>query len=167
MLPDLRAALAAGQGDAIATPLGSTVSSQGKLAFVDNAVDPGTGTVMARVTMPNTDEALWPGQLVNLRINLRLDPDVVSIPREATQSSTAGTFVYLVTNGVAHVHPVTEGRQQEGRDVVTDGLKGGETIVLTGGLLLTDGAKVAIRNAPTAQDGQAAQAGQTSNRGAI
>ncbi len=80
-----------------------------------------------------------------VRVTLRIDPDVVSVPRIATQSGQLGNFIYVVENGVARSRKVTVGRFQDGRDVILDGLKGGETIVSDGALLLIDGSRVEIR----------------------
>ena len=70
---------------------------------------------------------------------------MVSIPRTATQSGQAGNFVFIVENGVARSRKVSVGRFQDGRDIILDGLKGGETVVSDGALLLIDGSRVEIR----------------------
>ena len=113
--------------------------------MLDNTIDSATGTIMLRAVFDNRDDVLWPGQLCNIRVTLRTDPDVVSIPRTATQSGQNGNFVYIVENGIARVRPVKVGRFQDGRDIITEGLNGGETIVSDGGLLLVDGIRVDVR----------------------
>jgi multidrug efflux system membrane fusion protein len=148
VLPDLRESIGAAGAEVLATPQGGRKASQGKIAFIDNTIDPTTGTVTVRASFDNVDEALWPGQLCNLRMVLRIDQDVVSIPRDATQSGQTGNFVYVVENGVARIRPVKIGRTQDGRDIILDGLKGDETLVVDGALALSNGARIVVRNEP-------------------
>lgn len=145
LLPQLHDAITANSSETAATPQGGSKPSLGKVSVLDNTVDPTTGTIIVRATFPNDDESLWPGQLCNVRVTLRTDPDTISIPREATQSGQTGTFVYVIENGIAHIRPVKIGRFQDGRDIVVDGLKGGETIVTDGALQLVEGSQVVIQ----------------------
>jgi RND family efflux transporter MFP subunit len=144
-LADVRDAIAEGRSEVVATPQGGKRSAVGKIAVLDNTIDAATGTIMIRAMFPNADDVLWPGQLCNVRVTLRVDPDVISVPRIATQSGQIGNFIYVVENGVARSRKVTVGRFQDGRDIILDGLQGGETIVSDGALLLIDGSRVEIR----------------------
>ena len=144
-LADVRDAIAAGRGEVRATPQGGKRTAVGKIAVLDNTIDVATGTIMVRAMFENADDILWAGQLCNVRVTLRTDPDVVSIPRTATQSGQTGNFVYTVENGIARSRKVSVGRFQDGRDIILDGLVGGETIVSDGALLLIDGSRVDIR----------------------
>jgi RND family efflux transporter MFP subunit len=146
LLPVLREAMAS-DAKVIATPQGSQKSSIGRLALIDNTIDPGTGTILARAIFENADELLWPGQLCNLSITLRTEPNTVVAPREAVQVGQNGNFVFTVVDGRAHVQPVDAGRNQDGQIVVTKGLSGGETVVTDGALLLREGSSVRIRDA--------------------
>ena len=105
LLPALREAMANGVKVA-ATPQGSTKLAQGKLALIDNTVDPATGTIVIRAQFDNSDELLWPGQLCNLTLTLREEPNTVVVPREAIQISQNGNYVFTVKDGAAHVTPV-------------------------------------------------------------
>ena len=145
ILGEVRDAIATGQSEVRATPQGSKRSAVGKIAVLDNTIDAATGTIMVRALFENADDVLWPGQLCNVRVTLRIDPDVVSVPRSATQSGQQGNFVYIVENGIARSRKVNVGRFQDGRDVILEGLKGGETVVSDGALLLIDGSRVDIR----------------------
>jgi RND family efflux transporter MFP subunit len=147
LLPALREAMANG-AKVVATPQGSKTSSEGKLAILDNSVDPATGTIVARAIFDNADEKLWPGQLANLSLTLRTEPNIVLAPREAIQIGQNGNFVFTIVDGKAHVQPVEVGRTQDGETVVLKGLNGGESVVVDGALLLVEGAKVEIRNPP-------------------
>lgn len=149
MLADLRDAANRTDSEVIATPQGSAKSIKGKIAVIDNAIDPATGTISVRASFDNPDEILWAGQLCSVRVQLRIDPDVVSVPREAVQSGQNGPFVYIVEDGTARVRPIEPGRFQEGRQIVFKGLTGSETVVTDGALALINGVRVEIRNADT------------------
>jgi len=147
LLPALREAMATG-AKVVATPQGSKTSSQGKLAILDNAVDANTGTIVVRASFDNADEKLWPGQLCNLELTIRTEPNTVVVPREAIQIGQNGNYIFTVVDGKAHVAPIEAGRTQDGETVVSKGLNGGETVVVDGALLLIEGSKVEIRNPP-------------------
>jgi hypothetical protein len=66
-------------------------------------------------------------------------------PREAIQIGQSGNYVFMIVDGAAHVQPIVAGRSQDGEVVVTKGLNGGETVVIDGALLLTEGTKVEAR----------------------
>jgi membrane fusion protein, multidrug efflux system len=144
LLPALREAMAKG-AKVVATPQGSKKGAEGKLALFENMVDSGTGTIMARAVFDNADEVLWPGQLCNLQLTLRTEPDTIVTPREAVQIGQSGNYVFTIVDGAAHVQPVVVGRSQDGEVVVTKGLSGGETVVVDGALLLTEGTRVEVR----------------------
>jgi RND family efflux transporter MFP subunit len=144
LLPSLHEAMADG-AVVEATPQGAKRNASGKLALVDNSVDPTTGTIVARAIFENADELLWPGQLCNLTLTLRTEPGIVVVPREAVLIGQSGNYVFTVVDGAAHMRPVEVGRTQDGETIVLKGLGGDETVVVDGALLLTEGAKVAAR----------------------
>ena len=146
LLPELRKSITNKTGFVEAIPQGSTRAAKGRVAILDNIIDSATGTITIRAEFENADEFLYPGQLCNLRIVVRIDPDVVSIPRDATQSGQSGNFVFAVENGIAVVKPVKILRTQDGRDIVESGLNGNEDVVIDGALALTHGVRVQIRN---------------------
>ena len=145
LLGDYRAALQSKDSYVEATPQGSKDSIRGRVAVIDNTIDPATGTVAVRAQFDNPDDKLWPGQLCSLRVVLRTEQDVVSVPRTATQTGQNGNYVYVIENGVARVRPVKISRTQDGRDIVSEGLKGGESIVVEGALALFNGARIETR----------------------
>ena len=147
LLSDLREAATRSDSEIIATPQGSTKSVTGKIAVIDNAIDPSTGTITVRAVFDNPDEVLWSGQLCSVRMQLRVDADVVSVPREAVQSGQNGNYVYIVEDGTARVKPIELGRFQEGRQIILKGINGGETVVIDGALALTNGGRVETRGA--------------------
>jgi multidrug efflux system membrane fusion protein len=116
----------------------------GKLTFIDNAVQPGAGTVKARATTDNGDHALWAAQFVNVRLILDTLKDAMLVPSSAVQIGQNGPYVFIVkpdsTLDLRQVHP---GQKQDGdMTVIKDGVKPGETIVTRGQLQLAPGMKV-------------------------
>ncbi len=144
-LPDVRQALQAETATVEAIIPGETRRSGGTVSMIENTVDPATGMVMIRATMPNKDEILWPGTLVNTELTLR-NEDAVIVPSTAVQVSQSGPFVFVVKDGAAAVQPVKVERTFGNQSVITSGLQGGETVVTDGQLLLSNGTKVAPRS---------------------
>ena len=124
---------------------GENRTRAGKVTFLDNAVQNGTGTVNLRATIPNSDSHFWPGQFVNVRLVLATEKGAVLIPNEATQISQKGPFVYVIKpDQTAELRLVTLGQRQGGNVVVTNGLAAGENVVLTGHLTVVPGLKVKV-----------------------
>jgi multidrug efflux system membrane fusion protein len=143
-LPDIRQAVASESAVVDAHFPGDKRQANGQVTLIENTVDMTTGMATIRATMPNSDELLWPGALVNTKLTLRVD-DVVSVPTIAVQVGQQGNFVYVVKDGAAHVQPVKVARVADGQSVIESGLSGGETVVTDGHLLLTNGARIAPR----------------------
>jgi len=123
----------------------------GLLTFLDNSVQPASGTVMLRATVPNSGNRLWPGQFVNVRLVLATLPKAVLVPAAATQDSAKGPFVYVVKeDSTAELRPIKLGQRQGDLVVVEDGLKAGERVVITGQLGVMPGAKVRVDTGATA-----------------
>jgi membrane fusion protein, multidrug efflux system len=118
----------------------------GQVAMIENTVDATTGTVPVRATMPNADELLWPGTLVQVRLIFR-EEEAVVVPSTAIQVAQAGPFVFVVKSGVATVQPVKIARVLETETVIESGLEGGEVVVVEGQLRLTNGSRVTPREA--------------------
>jgi len=117
----------------------------GKLTFLDNIVQNGTGTVNLRATMSNPDHHFWPGQFVDVRLVLATQENAVLIPNQATQISQKGPFVYVVKpDGTAELRPVILGQRQGEDVVIKQGVAAGETVILTGQLTVVPGGKVRV-----------------------
>jgi RND family efflux transporter MFP subunit len=140
----LRAALANESANIEAIVPGDPRKANGQVTMIENTVDPTTGTVPVRATMPNSDEILWPGTLVTVRLNFR-EEEAVTLPSIAVQVSQAGSYVFVVKDGVARVQPVKVARTLETDTVLESGLEGGESVVTEGQLLLNSGSKVSAR----------------------
>jgi multidrug efflux system membrane fusion protein len=143
-LPELRAALAAQSATVEAVIPGGQKRAPGKVSMIENTIDAATGMATIRATMPNTDEALWPGTLVTTELTLRSEEGVV-VPTNAVQVSQTGNFVFVVENNVAKVRHIESARTVGSDTVVASGLNGGETVVTEGQLLLSDGTRVSPR----------------------
>jgi len=124
---------------------------QGELTFVDNSVDTTTGTIQLKATFSNEDDALWPGQFVNVTLTLSELTDAVVVPSQALQVGQNGQFVYVVkADQKVEMRPVKTGISFDGGVVVETGLKAGETVVTDGQLRLAPNTKVSIKNADPA-----------------
>jgi multidrug efflux system membrane fusion protein len=117
----------------------------GKVAFIENTVDPQTGTILVRGIFENGDEKLWPGTLASVRVTLRVDPNLVTVPAEAVQSGQKGNFVFVIDNNVAKVRLVKVLRTTDGEAVLSEGLNGDEVVVTDGQLSLREGSRVDIK----------------------
>lgn len=123
----------------------------GRVEFLDNAVQNGTGTVNLRATLHNADHHFWPGQFVDVKLILSLEKQAVLIPNEAAQVSQKGPFVYVVkSDDTAELRPVKLGQRQGDQVVVTDGVAPNELVVLAGQMLVRPGGKVRVQDSPTA-----------------
>ena len=122
---------------------------EGKLTFLDNAVQEGTGTVKLRATMVNGDRYFWPGRFAKVRLILSTRRDSVLVPAEAPQLSAKGSFVYVVkSDSSSELRPVKVGQRQGDLVVIEDGVKAGERVVVKGQLGVTPGGKVQIMKVP-------------------
>jgi multidrug efflux system membrane fusion protein len=123
---------------------GGPLIATGTLVFIDNAVNPTTGTILVKARVKNDKEELWPGQFVAGRIVLRVEDDAVTVPETAIQPGQDGPFVYVVKEGRARLQYVTVDRQL-GRDVVVSkGLQGDEQLVIEVPPTLTNGSQVTM-----------------------
>jgi membrane fusion protein, multidrug efflux system len=144
-LPQIRSALEAKTATIEAMIPGDQKPATGQVSMIENTVDASTGMATIRATMPNEDERLWPGTLVNTELTLRSEEAVV-VPTKAVQVSQAGNFVFVIdNNNVAKVQHVATERQVDNEIVIASGLNGGETVVTDGQLLLANGTKVSPR----------------------
>lgn len=158
-LPSIRHYRAAGTMRVTLRPVGPAprAPETGRVVFVDNTVDPTTGTVSLKAQFPNTDRALWPGQYVTVDLVLATQPRAVVVPDSAVQPGQNGSYVYVVDGGRARVQTVTVDRQLDGLSVISAGLKAGETVVAKVPRNLRDGS--AVRTIEAARGERAAKRG--------
>ena len=119
---------------------------QGELTFIDNAVDTTTAMIQLKATFPNEDNALWPGQFVQVALTLSELTNAIVVPSQAVQTGQDGDFIYVVKpDQIVEQRPVTIGITSQGGTVVQSGLKAGETVVTDGQLRLAPGVKVSVK----------------------
>jgi multidrug efflux system membrane fusion protein len=117
----------------------------GRLTFINNTVDPATGTIQLKATFANAEGALWPGQFVHAVLTLSSQPAVL-VPSQAVQPGQQGTFVFVVQEDLrVEARPVRVGRRLERETVIEEGLAPGERVVTDGQLRLVPGTKVEIK----------------------
>lgn len=120
----------------------------GSLYFIDNAVQPGAGTVKLRGVTPNPDRALWPAQFVKVRLILDVLKDAKLVPGSAVQIGQNGPYVFVVKpDSTLELRQVKPGQSQGDLTVITDGVQTGEMVVTSGQLQLSPGMKVNPRAA--------------------
>jgi multidrug efflux system membrane fusion protein len=142
-------------------------SATGKLVFIDNAVGASTGTVALKAEFANADLQLWPGQFVDVEVELAIEPAAVTVPAAAVVTGQAGAFVFVVDGeGKAQRRPVTVRRTIGGQSVVEGELADGEPVIVDGQIRVVPGAAVQVKG-PGAGDkaGAAAAGGQAPQGG--
>jgi membrane fusion protein, multidrug efflux system len=128
---------------------GSRYQHKGKLDFADVRVSTQTGTREARAEVPNPDGFLRPGQFVRVILHGASRPNAVTVPQRAVLDGPQGKFVYVVDDkSTAQPRPVQAGEWAGDRWIITDGLKGGEQVIVDGLMKLGPGAPVKIAQKP-------------------
>jgi len=143
-LPEVKASLRNGDLPVMAGVSGREQDKiKGKLVFIDNAVDTETGMIKMKAEFPNADGFLWPGQFVNIRLQLSIQKDAIVLPSAAVQMSQDGPYVFVVKadKTVFHIH-VTVNRTAGEETIISKGVDAGATVVTDGQLKLRDGFKV-------------------------
>jgi multidrug efflux system membrane fusion protein len=128
-------------------PPGAAEAIAGVLDFIDNAVDPTTGTILLKARVENTDDRLTPGQFLTVTLPTAHLTNAVSVPIESLQNSATGPFLFIVKDdNTVEQRPVTPGPTTGRRLVIAQGLEGGERVVTDGQLLLVAGTRVNLIN---------------------
>ena len=140
-------------------PNGAQYAHEGEVDFVDNRVDPSTGTVAIRAVFPNPDKLLLPGQFATVQVQRKQVEELgLVIPQAAVQEDQAGTFVLVVgKDGTVENRRVTMGERVGINWEVKDGLADGELVIYQGIQKARPGGKVdavvATPAEPTAGEG--------------
>lgn len=134
---------------------GSDYPQKGRLLFSDLSVDPGTGAVALRADIPNPDRILLPGMFVQVKLELGLADNAITVPQRAVVRTPAGATVMVVgDDGKVAVQPIKTDLAQGDAWIVTDGLKGGEKVIVEG----LQKVKPGMPAVPVPEDGGAAAA---------
>ena len=125
--------------------------AQGTLVTLDNQIDVTTGTIKLKAQFTNENDALFPNQFVNVRMKVRTDKDVLTVPAGALQQGNQGAFLYVVLpDDTATVRPVKIGARSADRVAILEGIAAGDRVVLEGTDRLRAGAKVRVIGSPGA-----------------
>jgi multidrug efflux system membrane fusion protein len=126
-------------------PVGAEAAIEGTLAFVNNAVDPATGTILLKARAENRDEALWPGQIVDVHVQIAERTRAVVVPASAVASGQQGDYAYVVTaDRKAQLRPVEVAQAGDEETVISKGISAGELVVTEGQLKLRPDAQVEL-----------------------
>lgn len=159
-LPQVKAQTSAGKLKVQAMAPGQTEPEEGTLTFVDNAVDPTTGTIRMKGTFANPSRRLWPGQFVDVMLRLSERLNAVVVPSQAVQTGQQGQFVFVIKNDMtAEQRPVKTGETVGSETIIEQGVRPGERVVTDGQMRLVPGARVEIRQAATAASPASAASG--------
>ena len=127
-------------------PGAAASTSSGTLGFIDSSVDATTDTVRVKGTFANADRQLWPGQYVDVTLQLSVEPNAIVIPTAALQSSQQGQFVYVVkADKTVEIRPIRVAWTEGSISIIEQGLTTADLVVTDGQLRLTAGAKVAVK----------------------
>lgn len=153
-LPVLQAALARGTPVPVMAriPDSGRKPAEGVLNFVDSSVDTTSGTITAKAAFANEDLSLWPGQYVDVEVDVDLLRDVAVVPTVAVQPGQKGPYVYVVAadGATVRLQPVKVALADGGRTALSEGVKPGERVVTDGQLRLKDGARIREREQKSA-----------------
>lgn len=126
-----------------AVPQGGGTPARGTLSFFDNAVDPASGTILAKAKFDNPSGTLWPGQSLNVTVHFQSDDKDIVVPTVAVNPGVDSPFVYAVGDDKkVHVTPVKIARSNGPDTAIASGLTEGAHVVVEGQVQLVDGAAV-------------------------
>jgi membrane fusion protein, multidrug efflux system len=146
ILSDVRKFMVEGKLPVGATLQDDTASETGVLAFVDNTVDPATGTIKLKGSFQNEDRKLWPGQFVKVTLQLSTQPNSLVVPSQAVQTGPDNQYIFVVKpDQTVEMRTVTSGMQVDQETAITKGLQPGEIVVTEGQLRLVPGSRVKIQ----------------------
>jgi multidrug efflux system membrane fusion protein len=133
--------------------------AEGTLTFIDNAVDVQTGTVKLKATFVNQDRRLWPGEFVDVALELSVQKNAIVVPSKAIQIGQQGEFVYVVTaDSTAESRLVKSSGTYQDMTLVSDGLKAGERVIVNGQLRVAPNAKVVVQSTTSSTTPSSAEA---------
>ncbi len=147
-LSRIRAALAAGEVRVTVVDHAANLTlSDGRLSFMDNSVDPTTGTIVLKAIFENTDHALWPGQFVQVHTEMGMDHGAIVVPTSAVQTGQDSAQIYVVKpDHTVELRTVEVLRTMDDISLLSSGVKAGETVVTDGQLRLLPGVKVEAKS---------------------
>ena len=128
---------------------------KGKIKFIDNTINESSGTVEVRSEFTNKNNLLVPGDFVSVKAYLDIPKNVLLVPQEAVIQTDSGKYLFVIDNDkVAHKRDIVAEEEYKTNWIVTEGLKDGEVIAITGLQTMQDGAKVILQSELKAQKAQ-------------
>jgi multidrug efflux system membrane fusion protein len=122
-------------------------TSEGHISFIDNAVDPTTGTIKVKGVFANADRRLWPGQFVNVVTVLTNDPHATVVPSVTVQTGQQGAYVFVVKQDqTVEMRPVVVSRTSGAETIIESGVQEGETVVTDGQVRLVPGSRISVKS---------------------
>jgi multidrug efflux system membrane fusion protein len=151
-LPRIHAAMAGGKLTVLAyTSDDRTLLGQGELLTTDNAIDPTTGTIKLKAVFANQDNRLWPGQFVNVRLQLGMEKNALVVPSVAVQRSQTSLYVFVLKpDSTVAIQPVEISQDDGTTAVISMGLVDGIKVVVNGMSRLQNGSRVAATQSKSA-----------------
>ncbi|MDQ1208107.1 multidrug efflux system membrane fusion protein [Acinetobacter baylyi] len=117
----------------------------GYVEAFDNQIDTNTGTLKIKATFKNRDDALFPNQFVNVRLNAKTIQNAINIPTDAIQNGAKGTYVYIINkDNKAEIRMLKLGMSSNGQTEILEGLQGNERVVLEGIDRLSEGKEAQV-----------------------
>ena len=146
-LTELKRYMARGALRVLARPPNDDAApAAGRITFIDNSVDPATGTIKVKGTFANADRRLWPGQYVNVTVELTTEKDATVVSTQAVQAGQQGPFVFVVKpDQTVELRNVVVTRTAAAETVIASGLAPGETVVTDGQIRLVPGSKISVK----------------------
>jgi len=158
-LNDITAAMKKGPLKVLAYSRDNTTKlGEGTLLLIDNQIDAATGTLRLKASFPNEDDAMWPGQFINARLELAVRNDAVAVPAQVLQRGPNSLYAYVVKPDLSvERRTIRVGSVRDGRAVIEAGLSPGERVVVDGQFKLRPGAKVAVTMMPRSEGNAVAE----------
>lgn len=143
-LSEVRMRMAQGRLEVLVEAQGAALE-KGAVTFLDNMVDPSTGAIRLKAAFTNNKRTLWPGQFVQVVLNLSERKGVVAIPSQAIQTGQQGSYLFVIKQDMtAELRNVTLGAAHQGLTAIEKGLAAGEQVVVDGQIRVVPGKKVEI-----------------------
>ena len=128
--------------------------AEGKLSVIDNQISTTTGTIVYKATFENGEQALWPGQFVNIRVEIDIRRDALAVPVTAVQQGPDSAFVFIVSpSRTIQKRPIKVGLMTKTTAIIDDGLQQGELVVTDGQYRIQSGTTVEVLATPAPSPG--------------
>jgi membrane fusion protein, multidrug efflux system len=151
-LAEVRSRLGQGDVDVVAEGADGKELATGKLAVIDNQINAATATITYKARFDNSDEALWPGQFVNIRLLLQVRRHALTVPLTAVvRGPDGGDYAFLVgADQMVQKRPIKVGLADKMVAIIDSGLAAGDWVVTDGQYRIEAGSRVEVLAQPTA-----------------